>query len=232
MAAVAENRAYLKGRDDAAEGLGEAARWLDKAEAIAPDSIDVWIGRALWLDCKKDHAAARALAERAAARAPTNVAAATILADDDLDEQKLDETLARLRTIVETARKKRHIDFAYGRLVDVFGWLGKPDAVDEVHRILVARKPDSPWVRGNYGAFLVARHDYAHAIDRLEEARVRHDYGVLHGAFADTYAGLGVEALWDAHDAATAARWFQRALDEDPSHAIAKDGLKTVQAFR
>lgn len=213
--------------------LAAAMKLVDEAIAADPKSFEAREQRAYTYLRQPDLEKARSAIAEAEAIAPKNPRCALVRAEIAVAEKAWEEAERLLITVLESGTAEaKTLAAAEEHLIHAYEGLADYDAVDAMHRHLVAADAGSAWKRGNYAGFLERRGAYARAIEVANEALAISDYPLAHLVRAEASVGVAVEALWDQHDVDRAATFFEAALKDDPTLADAHYGMAAVHRVR
>ncbi|MBI2388470.1 MAG: protein kinase [Deltaproteobacteria bacterium] len=225
LARITLRRGYLSGKNYRPGVLDRATKLVDDAIASDPKLIEARTQRAFILLRLEEDERARAALVDAAAIAPDHPRVHGLYAELAVREKAWSEAERRLKLVLEGGAVSDEIKAAYDGLLEVYEGMGEYDAMDEVHRRIVAASPKSAWAHGNYARFLNGRGQYGKAIELAKRAVDISDYGMVHAYLASSYVQAGVHSLWDLDHVDRAREWFEAALREDPRSANARYGL-------
>lgn len=166
---------------------------------------------------------------RAGGAAPA--ALAQLEAEVALERGDLRDAEARATELVRRAPTLRHARLALATLAEIFRRQRRFSATDAVHRRLLERAPKSPWARGRYAAFLLARGRLRDAAAQADEALRLRDFPAARRVRAAVAADEGAGALWNRLDAAAARERFEAARRDDPESLDARYGLVAVDQY-
>ena len=86
-------------------------------------------------------------------------------------------------------------------------------------------QPKNAWIHHNYSLLLGAMYRFDDAIEQSEKALKLADFGAAHSYLANLYFAKGEKIYWKEKDQDEGLKYFQKALEQDPSHQNAMCGV-------
>lgn len=198
MARYFIKRGTVRNFEFAPGSLEAADSAIKSAIEIDPNFAEAFVLRGHLYRLMKRHSEARAALEKADTLNTNDPWLQNNWADLLIDEGKYADAAQRYEGVINRKTVDRNATAAaFQGLTILYRRLGSLDKEDETHRKLILFGPDSAWVYGNYGAFLLCvRDDAEAAIVQFRKALEKMNYGVARiGLAASLYRKLAEDSI-------------------------------------
>jgi Tfp pilus assembly protein PilF len=177
---------YVRGSSVASGALAAAERSLNEALRIDPNYAEAYVlaGHLYYLQNRfPDAKDALNKARKIGTTDPWLEYNAAMIYKAEGD---LDEAARRFRRVIESRTNNRKaMGESFAGLVRIYERTGQLDRAEEAHRQLIAYEPQTAWLYGNFGAFLLCQKDDSNAaIIQFRIALQKMNYGVARSGLA------------------------------------------------
>ena len=207
------------------KGLEQALTYLSKALDINPDLFEAHVTKAYIYISLEDIERAKRSFESAEKIKPYSARINILRAKIALKEGHYDIAIKEANKGLNKTDYKPYKKVAL-RTIGEVSWHNKDyDGMDKMHKQLVDLYPNSPWMKNNYGAFLISMREYDKAIAQLKEALEIMSFGMAHKNLSEAYYWKGAQYFWEIKEPENAIEYFTLSLENDPNNVNSYYGI-------